>query len=745
MPQSFVAATMFGNYIETGQSRPGAPARPVTRIPGELMRSLTRKPVLSTLLVVTTMVATGCQRQESTETRTTPAEPEPRVAWVDDDRMRSADAEPGNWLAHGRTWSEQRYSPLTQINADNVGELGLAWYADLDTARGQEATPIVVDGVMYSTSAWSKVQAVDAKTGRMLWQYDPEVPGIWDVRACCGVQNRGVAVWKGRIYVGTLDGRLIALDAQTGDQVWQVNTTDQAQSYTITGAPRVFDDKIVIGNGGAEYGVRGYVSAYDTDSGDMLWRFYTVPGNPAAGFEDETQEMAAATWTGEWWKNGGGGTAWDSFAYDPELNLVYIGTGNGSPWARAIRSPGGGDNLFLASIVAVNADTGKYVWHYQTVPGDTWDFTAVQHMVLADLDIDGRVRKIIMQAPKNGFFYVIDRATGELISAEKIMPINWATHVDRETGRPVETPDARYDETLAAKKLVPGPAGAHNWQPMSYNKDTGLVYIPVRQSPLVYNLDRNFAKQPIGMNLGINIWDPPEEIIDLAPEFGPEFQGYLLAWDPVAQQARWRVPMTAFENGGVLSTAGNLVFHGNADGELVAYSADEGARLWAAGTQTGVLAPPVTYTVDGEQYVAVVAGWGAVYANLLGAVLNADGRKRNVSRILAYKIGGDVLLPPLPELPATAPAADDFGSDAEVAAGARLYERYCSICHGVAVIAGGVVPDLRYSAMTTSAEAFRGVVLEGASVNNGMASFAEVLSADDAETIRAFIARRAHQ
>ena len=670
---------------------------------------------------------------------------ETRTAWVDAARLANADAEPENWLAHGRTSDEQRFSPLDQINISNVGDLSLAWYTDLDTNRGQEATPIVVDGVMYSTSAWSKVQAVDAKTGRLVWQYDPEVPGIWDVRACCGVQNRGAAVWKGKVYAGTLDGRLIALDAETGELAWEVNTTDQAQSYTITGAPRVFGDKIVIGNGGAEFGVRGYVSAYDTETGEMLWRFYTVPGNPADGFEDETQAMAAATWTGEWWSQGGGGTAWDSFAYDPDLNFVYIGTGNGSPWARALRSPEGGDNLFLASIVAVDGDTGEYVWHYQTTPGDTWDFTAVQHMVLADLEIDGAERKVIMQAPKNGFYYVIDRATGELISAENIVPTNWATHIDLETGRPVETEDARYDETLAAKVLSPGPGGAHNWQPMSYSPDTGLVYIPAKQEPFAFKLDENYEAGPIGMNLGVNFWEPPGEVIPLPPEFGEFHQGFLLAWNPVTQEEAWRVPHDNFENGGVLSTAGNLVFQGTADEEMVAYNATTGDRVWSANTQTGVLAPPISYTVDGEQYIAVVAGWGAVSANFTGLVLNADGTKRNISRILAFKVGGNATLPPKPEMPARVSPPDEFGSEEQLTAGGGLYMRYCAVCHGVAVISGGAIPDLRHTAMTSSAEAFQSIVLEGAYLDKGMASFAEVLSPEDAEAVRAYIVMEANK
>ena len=699
-----------------------------------------------TLISVMAMLS-GCQRQQTPEPAVVESEARAEgsgPAWVDANRIQNAEAEPQNWLAHGRTWSEQRYSPLDNINETNINELGLAWYFDLDTARGQQATPIVVDGVMYTTSAWSKVQVLDAATGQLKWQYDPEVPKEWDAKSCCGVQNRGAAVWKGRVYVGTIDGRLIALDAETGELAWEVQTTDRNERYSITGAPRVFGDKVVIGNGGAEYGVRGYVTAYDTDTGEQAWRFYIVPGDPADGFEDEAMEMAASTWSGEWWNLGGGGTAWDSFAYDAELDLLYIGTGNGAPWTRTERSPDGGDNLFLASIVAVRGETGEYVWHYQTVPGDTWDYTAVQHMILAELEIDGYERKVIMQAPKNGFFYVLDRENGEPLSAENIMPVNWATHIDIETGRPVEVQGARYDETGSARKITPGPGGAHNWHPMSYSPDTGLVYIPVQQEPFVYKLDENFETQAVGMNLGINYWDPVEEINELPPEWGPDFQGHLLAWDPLTQKEVWRVTQTTIENGGVLSTAGGLVFQGNSDQELVAYDDATGERLWYAPTQTGILAPPVTYSVDGEQYLVVVAGWGGIDALFFGPITNPDGTKRNVSRVLAFKLGGDGELPPLPELPAAPPPADDFGSDAQIEAGAAHYTRICSVWHGVAAISGGVLPDLRHSAFAGDAAAWRSVVMEGELQERGMVSFAEILSDDDAEAIRAFVARQAN-
>jgi alcohol dehydrogenase (cytochrome c)/quinohemoprotein ethanol dehydrogenase len=340
------------------------------------------------------------------------AEPSGPDFAVNASRITAADQEPGNWLSHGRSYDEQRFSPLKQINSDNAADLGLEWIYEFDTRRGLEATPIVVDGVMFTTGAWSQVFALDARSGELLWKYDPEVPGEWAVHACCDVVNRGVAIWEGSVFVGTLDGRLVSLDARTGKVNWTVLTIDKSKPYTITGAPRVVNGKVVIGNGGAEYGVRGYVSAYSAETGAMAWRFYTVPGNPAEGFESEVMEKAAETWTGEWWTMGGGGTVWDSMAFDPELNLLYIGVGNGSPWNQQLRSPGGGDNLFLSSIVALDADTGKYVWHYQTTPGETWDYTATQHMILTELEIDGRERKVLLQAPKNGFFYVLDRENG---------------------------------------------------------------------------------------------------------------------------------------------------------------------------------------------------------------------------------------------------------------------------------------------------------------------------------------------
>jgi PQQ-dependent dehydrogenase (methanol/ethanol family) len=698
---------------------------------------------------MTLFVFAACQRDEPAVTEPAAAPEvveELPVAWVDQGRLTNADAEPGNWMSHGRTWSEQRHSPLDQINDQNVGELGLGWYFDLDTKRGQQASPIVVDGTMYTTSAWSKVQALDAKTGTLKWQYDPEIAKAWTAKSCCGVANRGAAVWKGHVYVGTIDGRLIALDAETGELVWEAQTTDRNEDYSITGAPRVANDLVIIGNGGAEYGVRGYVTAYHAASGEQAWRFWVVPGNPEDGFENETMEMAAETWTGEWWTNGGGGTAWDSFAYDPDLNLFYIGTGNGSPWPRSMRSPGGGDNLFLCSIVAVDADTGEYVWHYQTVPGDTWDYTSVQHMILADMEIDGRERKVIMQAPKNGFFYVIDRETGEFLSAKNIMPVNWATHIDPETGRPVEAEGARYDENGITKKISPGPGGAHNWQPMSYSPDTGLVYLPAKQEPAVYRLDKNFRDDKSGINFGVDFWSPQEEISELPPEFGEEFQGYLLAWDPVRQREVWRATHSTMHNGGVLSTAGNLVFQGNIDEHIVAYNAESGESLWSMYTQTAINAPPVSYSVDGEQYIAVVVGYGSSSTLWQSDVLNPNGTRQNISRVLAFKLGGTETLPEMPDISDMAmPATEPFGTDALVANGKVLYNQNCSGCHGGDAHGNNLLPDLRFSGFTATEEAWNNVVIGGSLVEKGMISFEERVNADDAEAIRAFVVSQAHQ
>src|SRR6185503_1795026 len=562
-------------------------------------------PGLMLAALVTTIGCSAPTRPEEARSATAPAA-------VTAARLTAADSEPGQWMSHGRTYGEQRFSPLDQINTATVGKLGLSWFADLDTRRGQEATPIVVDDVLYVSTAWSKVKAYDAATGKLLWAYDPEVPGEWAVNACCDVVNRGVAVWEGKVFVGSFDGRLIALDAATGRELWDVNTIDRTKPYTITGAPRVVKGKVLIGNGGAEFGVRGYLSAYDADTGSLAWRFYTVPGNPADGFESPALEMAAKTWSGQWWRLGGGGTVWDSMAYDPELDLLYVGVGNGSPWNHQIRSEGKGDNLFLASIVALDPDDGSYVWHYQTSPGETWDHTATQHIIVADLRLDGgAARRVVMQAPKNGFFYVLDAKTGELISAKNFTDISWATRVDMETGRPVETADARFYKTGRPFLSLQNPNGAHTWHPMSFSPDTGLVYIPVHMGNYTFTHDATFTPSPLTTNLGIRRAgapaDPGARAVATQAALA-SVGGRLIAWDPIKQREAWRVDREGAANGGVLSTKGGLVFQGTGTGEFAALDARTGTRRWSAQTQTGVIAAPISYMVDGVQYVAITVG-----------------------------------------------------------------------------------------------------------------------------------------
>ncbi len=648
---------------------------------------------------------------------------------ISDATLRNVEARAGEWLTHGRNYAETRFSPLKQINAETVKQLGLAWSFDTQTTRGLEATPLVVNGVMYTTGSWSIVYALDAKTGKQLWQYDPQVPQHFGTRACCDVVNRGVAFYQGKVYVGTLDGRLVALDAQTGKPVWSVVTVDQEQAYTITGAPRVVKGKVIIGNGGGEYGVRGYVSAYDATTGKPAWRFYTVPGDPSKPFENEAMKKAAATWKGEWWKLGGGGTAWDSFAYDPQLDLLYVGTGNGSPWNQAVRSPGGGDNLYLSSILALRPDTGKYVWHYQTTPGDCWDYTATQHMILADLTINGRARKVLMQAPKNGFFYVLDRATGELISAETYVPITWAKGVDKQTGRPIENPEARYTVTGKPSTQLPGPLGGHNWMPMSFNPQTGLVYIPAQENGFVYLQDRNFLARRNGWNTGVDF----SLFTDIPPQIPT---GHLLAWDPVAQKERWRVAYPIMWNGGTLTTAGNLVFQGTADGRFVAYSADKGAKLWEVLVGTGIIATPMTYELDGVQYVTVMAGWGGSFA-LTGG--NATGTTMT-GRVLTFALNGEQTLPAPVAIKPAPPAPIEFQASAEmITKGAALFAYNCAVCHGIgATGGGGLLPDLRQASLSVF-DKFQQIVHDGALLNAGMPSFKGWLKPEEVEAIRVYL------
>ncbi|HET9947825.1 MAG TPA: PQQ-dependent dehydrogenase, methanol/ethanol family [Longimicrobiales bacterium] len=669
------------------------------------------------LLGLLTLAAASCDTGSG-------ASPSLDAAAVTDEVLEGAAGYTGQWLTHGGTYAEQRFSPLAQIDTDNVGQLGLAWSFDTGLERGHEATPLVVGRTLYTTGSWSVVFALDAASGELLWRWDPEVDRAWAPRACCDVVNRGVAVYEGKVFVGVLDGRLAALNAATGELLWETVTVDQSLPYTITGAPRVVAGRVIIGNGGAEYGVRGYVSAYDPDTGELLWRTYTVPGNPADGFESGALERAAETWSGEWWRYGAGGTVWDGMAYDPELDLLYVGTGNGTPWNQQIRSPDGGDNLYLSSILAVRPATGEIVWHYQTTPGETWDYTATQPIVLADLEIDGRVRRVLMQAPKNGFFYVLDRTNGELISAEPYVPMNWATRVDLESGRPVEIPEARFRE--GPWMVTPGPLGGHNWHPMSFNPITGLVYVPAQVNSYAYGHARAFQYREGVWNTGIG------DTEGAGGEALPT-SGYLLAWDPVAGEERWRVEYPDMWNGGTLTTAGNLVFQGTSDWRFVAYAADTGERLWETEVPAGVIAGPITYEVEGTQYVAVMAGWGGAYG------LRVPG-PASTGELLVFALGGTApLARPVLTTDREAPAPIPFDAPAAaIAGGASLYRVWCAACHGPEGVGGGVVPDLRYAEPGVY-DSFDDIVLGGARLERGMPSFAEWLDPASTAMIRAYL------
>ena len=664
-------------------------------------------------------------------------------------------ADPGSeWLNYGRGYKEQRFSPLDSIHRDNIDDLDLAWSFKFDTARGMEATPLVHNGVIYISTGWSHVHALDARTGEQLWHYDAQVPKSHLIKTCCGAVNRGVALWQGdaeselQVFFGTLDGRLVALDANTGTANWIVQTTPDNSNYSVTGAPRVVKGMVIIGNGGGELGVRGYITAYDSATGEQLWRFYTVPGDPAKPQEHPALDAALDTWAGnEWYKlGGGGGTVWDSLVYDPELDLLYIGTGNGSPWNRDLRSPGGGDNLYLSSIVALKPDTGDYVWHYQVTPKDNWDYTATQQLTLADITIDGDQRKVIMQAPKNGFFYILDRVTGELLSAEKFAKVTWASHIDMQTGRPVETKYADY-QSNGGSYIWPSPYGAHNWQPMSFSPKTGLVYIPAQSIPHYFSGQKTVTYQLDRWNTGVDLnesRDPLSWVAGMASTDALVY-GELLAWDPVKQQSAWKVKHDKPANGGVLSTAGDLVFQGTGEGIFAAYDADNGDALWQYQSDSAVLAGPMTYELDGEQYIAVAQGSGGTVMLTIGD--NLKRNKVNKNKLLVFKLGDFGLTKTVADesLATILPLSEEVNATPEVIKqGEELYGRNCGTCHGISAKSNYVVPDLRYMSDQTHRD-FVAIVLGGSKAHKGMAGFYETHSIEDVEAIHSYLKHQQQQ
>jgi quinohemoprotein ethanol dehydrogenase len=661
------------------------------------------------------------------------------------ERLVKAASEPGQWMTYGGTYSEQRFSTLKQIDASNVGKLGLQWFAPYETNQNQYGSPLYIDGVIYVSTSRNVVYAFDAKTGKQLWKYNPMIRGE-RLRYNLGLVNRGIAAWHGKIIMGTLDARLVAIDAKTGQEAWSTDTVPESlglgamgNRYSITMAPRVAKGKVFIGGSGGEFGVRGWIAAYDADTGKEVWRFWTVPGDPSKGFENKALERAAKTWNGQWWKvAGGGGTVWDSVVYDPRTDLLYVGTGNATPWNAHMRDPKNGDALYAASILALKPDTGEYVWHYQETPGDTWDYDAVSPMMTVDLTLGGKKRHVILQPSKNGFFYVLDAATGQLISADPFTEVNWATGVDMETGRPKVVPAARYED--APWNLAPGVQGGHSWHPNAFSPQTGLVYIPAWEA--YFTMAAAPAGSPLasgeGFTLGINMGARVEPG-KLQPYDRRGVSGRLKAWDPVTRKVVWESePYSAgLPTSGVLATAGNLVFMGNGAGKiLTAYDAKTGTKLWNFDAKTAVFAAPITYTLDGVQYVAASVG---------GAAMGGYFAPTH-ARMLVFALDGKAVLPE-PE-PYTPPALNPPPSTASadvVARGGDLYARNCSVCHG----ANGMqmrtsFPNLTLTPLLWTQGGFDDVVLNGQRADKGMGSFAKELKPEDTVAVREYLISRAN-
>ena len=620
-----------------------------------------------------------------------------------------------DWPGHGGDADETSFSRLDRIKTSNVAKLGLEWSLDLPGEVTLEATPLAINGMLYFTGSYAAVYAVDAVTGKLVWKFDPKTWQYNPLKMHFSFgANRGAAYADGRVFSAALDGRLFAFDAKTGALLWSVETTDPQGWQSITGAPRAYKDKVIIGNAGADFGARGYVTAYDAATGRQVWRFYTAPGSPEQNRGDPAMERAAATWSGEYWKTGTGGAVWDSITFDGALNRIYLGTGNGGPYDPKARSPGGGDNLYTASIVALDADTGKYVWHYQINPSDAWDFDCTQPMTLATLKIDGKPRQVLMQAPKNGFFYVLDRQTGKLVSAQKIGKVNWADHIDLVTGRPVEEPNIRYESGKSS--IWPSSLGAHSWQNMAYSPRTNLVYIPYLQVGSKFSKG---APEPGdisvgGISMGWAISDPLDG------------KGALLAWDPVHQREAWRLPLDTVWNGGTLGTAGGLVFQGTADGFFSAYDAVNGRRLWRFDAGLGIIAAPISYSVGTKQLISVLVGYGgqsAIASDLMNVGWKYGAQPR---RLLTFALDGKATLPWSAPRTFQVNAVDDPSvqlNDTDVAVGHAIYLA-CAACHGRDLVStGGPAPDLRESQLALHPESFWAVVHDGALIQRGMPSF----------------------
>ena len=668
--------------------------------------------------------------------------PPPLAGDVTDQRIINAAVnEPGSWLSHGHNYKEQRFSTLTEINKRNLNRLSLEWTLPIGgAAERMQGTPLVIDGVMYVTNGWSVVYALDAATGEKIWEYDPKTDREYVKYSCCGgVVNRGVAVSEGKVFVATYDGRLIAVDANTGEEIWDIDTWHPSAlgRFNISGAPRVAGGKVFIGQGSSESGHRrGYVTAYDAETGEIDWRFYLVPGDPSKPFEHPEMEMAAKTWGGEWWKYGGGGTAWNSLVYDEELHTLYIGVGNGAPWPRDIRSPGGGDDLFLTAIVAVDVDTGRMKWYYQTVPGDNWDYSSAMDITLGEVEVDGKRTKVLLQAPKNGFFYVLDRTNGKLLRAHPYTDgITWATHVDMKTGRPVENPEVVFERD--PQWILPANAGAHNWEPQSWDEQAGIMYFYYHDYPNFYALDETFVKtgeyeiNEVGLSLGI-AFGPYRQTLEETANERPPAEGYLTAFDPLTGEHKWRHQLESVFNGGVLATQAGLLFQGEGTGRFTVRDTENGEVLWTFDAYGAFSSSVMTYSIQGKQYVATMISSNRTYdrpGELLVFALDGEAPWREPNKRA-------VTVPEQPPQTASREMLD---------LGNKLYHDQCAICHrslGTPSIVAAAAPDLRMMSKDTQAS-FEAIVLGGMKKTLGMPSFADVFDRNSTAAVRAFISSKA--
>lgn len=692
------------------------------------------------LLLITCCLAVGLWQCQSEPEKGSPEHIKAVTTAVDDAKLVAQETEHGDWLTYGRNYKEDRYSMLDQIDKESVKKLGLAWTLDVGTKRGIQGTPIVVDGIMFATGPWSVLWAIDVRKGEKIWEYDPNASRERATDYCCGVINRGPALYKGSVIWGTLDGRLISVDAATGKKNWEKKTIEENTQYSITGAPRIIKGNVLIGNGGAEYTARGYVTAYNAETGKQAWRFYTVPGDPSKPFEHADLEAAAKTWTGEWWKNGGGGgTAWDAITYDPELNTVYIGVGNGTHWDRTIRSPEGGDNLYLSSIVALDADNGAYKWHFQTTPGDSWDYTATQPLTMAELEIKGKKRKVIMQAPKNGFFYVLDRETGEFLSGEAIGYQNWTTGLDA-NGRPIEVEGARYTDGQT-HWIAPSSHGVHNWHPQAFNRKLGLIYIPTAKESGAYArmaghgaYEKDVVAGALGANVSMHakLYNPP--VIDPKAPMPGTKSGRLIAWDPIQQKEVWGVDQPSHYNAGILTTSTGLVFQGDAQGKFSARDGATGEVIWDFDVRSGVIAPPITYLVDGEQYITIPVGWGGGQGQISKEVAHLHS-----GTFYTFKIGGTAEAPAkldavVKDITALTP---NTAEPVRIGNGFDLYTQFCAPCHVVGT-GGGVIPDLARSTDGVFKN-YEEIVLKGMLASQGMPNLGEHLTPQDLSDIKNYV------